>query len=133
MKIMFALFTSVLVLCPSLPALAGPREDVMSATQAWVDAMSSRDVDRVIALYDAEAARSRPRSVTILLPFATTSRVCQACRQSSRASSVSNGSASMARRPLILGPTLFRVFGTASPQACRLVSALSIGIEAGVG
>ena len=26
----------------------------LSATQAWVDAMSSRDVDRVVALYDAE-------------------------------------------------------------------------------
>ena len=55
MRIMLALFTSGLILCPRLPAQAGPREDVVSATQAWVDAMSSRDVDRVVALYDPEA------------------------------------------------------------------------------
>jgi len=49
------LVVSLLILgSPSL-ALAGPKEDVAAATQAWIDAMSSRDIERVAALYDAEA------------------------------------------------------------------------------
>ena len=40
--------------CPS-PAPAGPKEDVAAATQAWIDAMNSRDTERVVVLYDPEA------------------------------------------------------------------------------
>src|ERR1700730_18601315 len=40
--------------CPS-PARAGSKEDVATATQAWIDAMNSRDTERVVVLYDPEA------------------------------------------------------------------------------
>ena len=55
MNPMVALFTSVLALFFSFPALAGPREDVAAATQAWIDAMNSREPNRVVALYDPNA------------------------------------------------------------------------------
>src|SRR3989442_6268800 len=47
----------MLVLALSLPgvATAGPKEDVSAATQAWADAVNSKDVERILALYDAEA------------------------------------------------------------------------------
>ena len=50
------LFVTVLVMLgvPTL-ALAGPKEDVAAATQAWAEAFNSRDPARVLALYDAEA------------------------------------------------------------------------------
>jgi len=35
--------------------LAGPKEDVAAATKAWADAFNSRDPEKVVALYDAEA------------------------------------------------------------------------------
>jgi hypothetical protein len=38
-----------------VPAVAGAKEDVAAATQAWVDAFGSRNPDQVVALYDAEA------------------------------------------------------------------------------
>src|SRR5262252_7753460 len=44
----------VLLGAPSL-AWGGAKEDVAAATQAWVDAMNSRDPDRVVALYDPQA------------------------------------------------------------------------------
>ena len=49
------LFVSVLILGFPLLTSAGPKEDVAAATQAWVDAMTSHDVERVLALYDSEA------------------------------------------------------------------------------
>jgi len=55
MNPMVALFTSVLALFFSFPELAGPREDVAAATQAWIDAMNSREPNRVVALYDPNA------------------------------------------------------------------------------
>jgi uncharacterized protein (TIGR02246 family) len=36
-------------------ATAGPKEDVMAATQSWIDAMNTRDPERVVALYDPDA------------------------------------------------------------------------------
>ncbi len=45
----------VVILVSSSPALAGPKEDVAAATQAWIDAMNSHDPERVVALYDPEA------------------------------------------------------------------------------
>ena len=59
------LLSTLLVLaCPS-PALAGPKEDVAAATQAWIDAMNSRDTERVMALYDPEAVLWGTGSQTI--------------------------------------------------------------------
>lgn len=54
----------VLLACPS-PALAGPKEDVATATQAWIDAMNSRDPERMVALYDPEAVLWGTLSPTI--------------------------------------------------------------------
>lgn len=60
-----ALLTSLLILgCPSL-TLAGPKEDVAAATQAWIDAMTSHEVERVVALYDPEAVLWGTRSPTL--------------------------------------------------------------------
>jgi uncharacterized protein (TIGR02246 family) len=55
-RVFAALLASVLIaLGSSSSAVAGPKEDVAAATQAWIDAMNSRDTDRVIVLYDPEA------------------------------------------------------------------------------
>jgi len=51
-------FVGILVLVMivlRVPAAAGPKEDVAAATQAWVDAFGNRNLDQVVALYDAEA------------------------------------------------------------------------------
>jgi uncharacterized protein (TIGR02246 family) len=50
----FLLGLTALTLAWSL-AEAGPKEDVAAATQSWIDAMNSRDPERVVALYDPEA------------------------------------------------------------------------------
>jgi uncharacterized protein (TIGR02246 family) len=49
------LLTSLVILAWPYATLAGPKEDVAAATQAWVDAMNSHDPERVVALYDADA------------------------------------------------------------------------------
>ena len=55
MNRILALLTSLLILgTPSLTA-AGPKEDVASATQAWIAAMNSHDPEQAVALYDSEA------------------------------------------------------------------------------
>lgn len=65
MNRIFGLVTSLLILgSPSL-ALAGPKEEVAAATQAWIDAMSSHDAERVVALYDPEAVLWGTRSPTL--------------------------------------------------------------------
>jgi uncharacterized protein (TIGR02246 family) len=58
------MLVSLLMLASAPMALAGPTEDVRSATQAWVDAMNSHDAERVVALYDAEAVLWGTRSFT---------------------------------------------------------------------
>ena len=60
-----AVFTSLLIL--SVPSLssAAPKEDVASATQAWIDAMNSHDPARVVALYDPEAVLWGTQSPTL--------------------------------------------------------------------
>jgi uncharacterized protein (TIGR02246 family) len=45
-----------------LLALAGPKDDVAAATKAWADAMTSHDIERVLALYDSEAVLWGTRS-----------------------------------------------------------------------
>ena len=47
------------------PGLAGPKEDVGAATQAWIDGMNSHNAERVVALYDAEAVLWGTRSSTL--------------------------------------------------------------------
>ncbi len=65
MNRILAVLTSLLILgSPSL-APAGPKEDVAAATQAWVDAMTSHDAERVLALYDPEAVLWGTRSPTL--------------------------------------------------------------------
>src|SRR2546425_5294271 len=49
------LLTIVILASVSQPTFAGPKEDVAAATQAWADAVNSKDVERILALYDAEA------------------------------------------------------------------------------
>ncbi len=49
---------------PSLVA-AGPGEDVAAATRAWVDAFTSHDVERLLALYDPEATLWGTVSLTL--------------------------------------------------------------------
>ena len=65
MNWMFALLTSLLILGLPSPALAGPKEDVAAATQAWIEAMTSHNAERVVALYDAEAVLWGTRSATL--------------------------------------------------------------------
>ena len=65
MKPALALLTSLLVLASGSVTSAGPKEDVASATQAWIDAMTSHDPERVVALYDPEAVLWGTRSPTL--------------------------------------------------------------------
>ena len=59
------LVVSLLILgSPSL-TLAGTKEDVAAATQTWIAAMTAHDVERVVALYDAEAVLWGTRSPTL--------------------------------------------------------------------
>ena len=58
------LMSLLILLAPSL-ALAGPKEDVGAATQAWIDGMNSHNPERVVALYDAGAVLWGTRSSTL--------------------------------------------------------------------
>ena len=65
MKMTVVTLTWLLILvAPSLP-LAGPKEDVSAATQAWIDGMNSHNAELVVALYDAEAVLWGTRSSTL--------------------------------------------------------------------
>lgn len=55
----------LLVLVAPLVTLAGPKDDVGAAMQAWVDGMNSHNAERVVALYDPEAVLWGTRSSTI--------------------------------------------------------------------
>jgi uncharacterized protein (TIGR02246 family) len=59
------LLLTLLVLACSSPVAAGPKEDVSAAIQAWIDAMNSRDTERVMVLYDPEAVLWGTGSPTI--------------------------------------------------------------------
>jgi uncharacterized protein (TIGR02246 family) len=52
-RVLTLLMSLVILGGPSL-VLAGPKEEVAAATQAWIDAMNSHDAERVVALYDPE-------------------------------------------------------------------------------
>jgi uncharacterized protein (TIGR02246 family) len=55
MKHLLLLVTSLVLLGVPALAPAGPKEDVATATQAWIDAFNSHDPARVVALYAPEA------------------------------------------------------------------------------
>src|SRR5262245_27077654 len=55
MKHLLLLVTSLVLLGVPAFALAGPKDDVAAATKAWADAFNSRDPEKVLVLYDAEA------------------------------------------------------------------------------
>ena len=59
------MLVSLLILVIPTLALAGPKEDVGAATQAWVDGMNSHNAERVVALYDPEAVLWGTRSPTL--------------------------------------------------------------------
>jgi len=56
---------SFLMLAAPAVAMAEPKDDVAATTQAWADAMTSHDVDRVLALYDSDAVLWGTRSPTL--------------------------------------------------------------------
>ena len=65
MKPSVGLVSLFLILSHPSPMLAGPKEDVAAATQTWTAAMTAHDVERVVALYDAEAVLWGTRSPTL--------------------------------------------------------------------
>ena len=65
MKRTLVMLTSLLILVAASPTLAGPKDDVGAATQAWIDGMNSHNAERVVALYDAEAVLWGTRSSTL--------------------------------------------------------------------
>ena len=62
MSRILAMLASLLMFGSSSLAIAGPKEDVGAATQAWIDAMNSHNAERVVALYDPEAVLWGTRS-----------------------------------------------------------------------
>jgi uncharacterized protein (TIGR02246 family) len=65
MKRTSVMLTLLLILVAPALALAGPKEDIGAATQAWIDGMNSHVAERVVALYDAEAVLWGTRSSTL--------------------------------------------------------------------
>ena len=61
----FRLGAGIVVVGLSIGAFANDRDDVARATQAWAEAMTAHDMERVIALYDPEAVLWGTRSPTI--------------------------------------------------------------------
>jgi len=59
MKRILATLASLLILVPPSLALAGPKEDVSAATQAWIDGMNSHNAERVFRqLHESRRMRS---------------------------------------------------------------------------
>ena len=66
MRITLALITAVLLFgCQTMQLPEATRGEIMAATQAWIDGMSSHDAQRVVALYDSEAVLWGTRSPTL--------------------------------------------------------------------
>jgi uncharacterized protein (TIGR02246 family) len=63
-RTLVVLASLLILVVPSL-ALAGPKEDVAAATQAWIEGMNSHNAERVVALYDPEAVLWGTRSSTL--------------------------------------------------------------------
>ena len=65
MKPSFNIITAVFLVSIGSLGQAGPLEDIAAATQVWIDAMNTKDPDRVVALYDPTAVLWGTRSVSI--------------------------------------------------------------------
>ena len=65
MKHLLVLVTALVLLGVPARVPAGPKEEVAAATQAWIEAMNSRDPERVVALYDPEAVLWGTQSPTL--------------------------------------------------------------------
>ena len=65
MKRTLVILMSLLILAAPSLTLAGPKDDVGAATQAWIDGMNSHNAERVVALYDAEAVVWGTRSSSL--------------------------------------------------------------------
>jgi uncharacterized protein (TIGR02246 family) len=55
----------LLLVCQVLSATAGPKEDVVAATNAWIEAFASHDAARIAALYAPDAVFWGTNSPTI--------------------------------------------------------------------
>jgi uncharacterized protein (TIGR02246 family) len=64
MKTLLMLVALFVLVTPS-PLLAGPKEDVSAATQAWIDGMNSHNANQVVALYSSDAVLWGTRSSTL--------------------------------------------------------------------
>ena len=66
MRITFAIVVAVLLCgCQATQPSDATRGEIMAATTAWIDAMSSHDAERVVALYDPEAVLLGTTSPTL--------------------------------------------------------------------
>src|SRR5512134_744927 len=66
MRITFALIGAFLLCgCQTMQSAEATKGEIAKATQAWIDAMSSHDAQRVLALYDPEAVLWGTRSPTL--------------------------------------------------------------------
>ena len=65
MKRFLLMLTALILLATPSVSLAGPKEDVGAAMQAWLEGMNSHNADRVVALYDADAVLWGTRSSTL--------------------------------------------------------------------
>src|SRR5215510_16544294 len=118
------LITLALCLIPGSPALAlaGPKEDVGAATQAWIDGMNSHNAERVVALYDAEAVLWGTRSATLRDTPAMVGdyfKILQTVPSSSRSCWASNGFVSTETRRLIPGRIRFPRIATVNRFPAR--------------
>jgi len=116
----------------------GAKDQVAAATQAWIDAMSSHDLERVVALYDPEAVLWGTTSPTLRdSPAAVRDyfNLLRTVPADYKVSLVSNGFASMVI--LHQSGTYTFIGRLVTLQASQLVvlrdSALSIEIATGAG
>jgi uncharacterized protein (TIGR02246 family) len=66
MRIVIALIAAGLLFgCQTMASSDATRAQIVAANQAWIDAMSSHDLERVVALYDPEAVLWGTRSPTL--------------------------------------------------------------------
>lgn len=66
MRTKLALIAAVLLFgCQTMPSSDATRGEIATATQDWIDAMSSHDAQRVMALYDTQAVLWGTRSPTL--------------------------------------------------------------------
>jgi len=129
-------FTSFLILSAPSLAIAGPKEEVGAATQAWIDGMNSHNAERVVALYDSEAVLWGTRSATLRDTPAMVGdyfKILQTVPSSSRSCWASNGFVSTETRRLIPGRIRFPRIATVNRFPARHGSALSTGIAMGAG